>query len=211
MSEKDMMVMNNYVNEFEEYSTKIGNRVDLYRTVALKYGIKKAIYPGSHIDIFPSFVIPKVTYIDNFKGAIKFFKNQDKIQQYITSKKEYKDEPIIKFFGHNYEDDINIEKVDMIISLYADFVGQATKKHLKPGGILLCNDSHGDATLAYVDQDYEFIGIVNNRNQVKTNTLDKYFNFARPREIDVDKVLRTMKGPKYKLEPQCYLFRLKNS
>ncbi len=41
-----------------------------------------------------------------------------------------------------------IEPVDLIISQYAGFVGQETKRYLKEGGILLCNDSHGDATLA---------------------------------------------------------------
>jgi hypothetical protein len=32
-------------------------------------------------------------------------------------------------------------------------VAQATKQFLKVGGILLCNDSHGDATLVRFDED----------------------------------------------------------
>jgi hypothetical protein len=36
----------------------------------------------------------------------------------------------------------------------------ATKQFLKLGGIILCNGSHGDATLARFDEDFKFIGIV---------------------------------------------------
>lgn len=58
--------------------------------------------------------------------------------------------------------------MDLIISQYAGFVGQATKVYLKKGGILLCNDSHGDATLAYCDSDYEFVGVINLNNMIDT-------------------------------------------
>ena len=62
-----------WLKEFEEYKSKIGDRISIYSLVAKKYNIKRALYPGSHIDISPSMVIPEVTYVDNFKGTIKFF------------------------------------------------------------------------------------------------------------------------------------------
>jgi hypothetical protein len=37
--------------------------------------------------------------------------------------------------------ELDVEPVDLIISQYAGFVGQATKKYLNTGGILLCNDN----------------------------------------------------------------------
>jgi len=61
---------------------------------------------------------------------------------------------------------LEIDPVDLIISQYAGFVGQATKKYLKTGGILLCNDSHGDATLARFDHDFEFIGVMGMDNKI---------------------------------------------
>lgn len=58
---------------YKAYAKSIGKRQTLYTIVVDEYAIKTAIYPGSHLDIAPSMVIPKVTYIDNFKGSINFF------------------------------------------------------------------------------------------------------------------------------------------
>jgi len=60
--------------QYQEYVQKIGNRTSIYKAVARKYKVKSALYPGSHIDISPSLEIPKVIYVDNFKGTISFFK-----------------------------------------------------------------------------------------------------------------------------------------
>jgi len=49
------------IKEYEVYATKIGDRKALYIAVAKEYSIRSAIYPGSHIDIAPSLVIPEVT------------------------------------------------------------------------------------------------------------------------------------------------------
>jgi len=62
------------IKEYKSYASKIGNRERMYKAVQKKFNIKTALYPGSHIDIAPSLVIPEVTYIDNFKGTVKFFK-----------------------------------------------------------------------------------------------------------------------------------------
>ncbi|TNF06957.1 MAG: hypothetical protein EP317_05730 [Bacillota bacterium] len=199
----------NCMKEFEDYIAKIGDRKSLYSLVARKFNATRALYPGSYIDISPSFVLPDVTYIDNFNGAIHFFNHMDEIKRYVEKHKVYSEECSIKFFGSDYTDYINIEQVDMIISQFAGFVGQATKRYLKKGGILLCNDSHGDATLAYLDDDYDFIGVVLSNNTIETNELDKYFKFARNRSIDLDKVKTEMKGPKYKFNPTNYIFMLR--
>lgn len=42
------------IEQYKEYSNKIGDRKSLYKTVAEEYGLQTAIYPGSHIDIAPS-------------------------------------------------------------------------------------------------------------------------------------------------------------
>lgn len=141
----------NVLLEYLEYKSKIGNREELYKAVAQKYTIRSALYPGSHIDIAPSLVMPKVIYVDNFKGAIKFFKNMDLIKEYIIENKKYEEPCDIIFMGQDYTGELDVGPVDLIISQYAGFVGQATKKYLKKGGILLCNDSHGDATLSRFD------------------------------------------------------------
>jgi hypothetical protein len=201
--------MMNFIKEYETYLSKIGDRKALYSLIEKSYHIKTALYPGSYIDISASLVIPNVTYIDNFKGAIKFFQHMDEIKDYIILNKQYDEAQVIQFFGIDYNESIDMSEVDLIISQFAGFVGQATKKYLRKGGILLCNDSHGDATLAYVDDDFEFIGVIDSCNQIVSSGLDKYFKFTKEKDIDIHIVRSTMKGPKYKLQPSNYIFRLK--
>ena len=84
---------------------------------------------------------------------------------------------------------------------------EATKQFLKTGGILLCNDSHGDSTLARFDEDFEFIGIINSGNKFKNNNLENYFILSKERSINLEIVKEKMKGLKYKLSGGNYLFR----
>jgi hypothetical protein len=195
------------IEEYQAYTKKIGNRKTLYKIVADEYNIKTAIYPGSHIDLTPSLVIPKVTYIDNFKGSINFFKHIDSIKEYLEQKKEYPDSCEINFLGQDYNQPLEIEEVDLIISQYAGFVGQATKDNLKVGGILLCNDSHGDASLAKSDEDFKLIGIVDRNNKIKNKNLEKYFILPKGKSINIKKVKEKMKGLKYNEVAENYLFR----
>ncbi|MCD4715015.1 MAG: hypothetical protein K8R73_17210 [Clostridiales bacterium] len=196
----------NIIKEYLDYRNKIGNRIELYRVVTKRFETLSALYPGSHIDISPSLVIPKVIYIDNFNGAIKFFKNIDLIKDYIVENKEYEEQCDIAFIGQDYNKELDIEPVDLIISQYAGFVGQATKRYLKAGGILLCNDSHGDATLSYFDDDFEFVGVIVNNRIIDTN-LENYFTMPKSKDIDLIKVKEKMKGPKYVSSVENYLFR----
>ena len=197
----------NVIVKYLEYNKRIGSRKKLYRMVSKKYDIKSTLYPRSHIDITPSLVISKVIYVDNFKGAINFFKNIEVLKEYINENKEYEKPCDIFFIGQDYTKELNIEPVDMIISQYAGFVGQATKKYLKNGGLLLCNDSHGDATLSRFDDDYEIIGVIDKNNKIIEAKLDDYFELSNNKHIDLAKVKEKMKGPKYKLSAENYLFR----
>lgn len=197
----------NVDQEYIEYRDKIGDRKDLYESVSRKYDVKRVLYPGSHIDIAPSLVIPHAIYVDNFKGAFKFFRKIELIKEYINQNKEYDAPCDIVFLGQDYTETLDIELVDLIISQYAGFVGQATKKYLKTGGILLCNDSHGDATLARFDDDFEFIGVIGKNNKIIRTHLDTYFVLPKSRQVDLAKVNEQMKGPKYKITAENYIFR----
>jgi len=186
------------MQEFIDYRKSIGDRKELYRNVVDVFGVQRALYPGSHIDIMPSFVIPSVVYMDSYKATIKFFKKLEQIHQFIDTHKTYTENSEIVFIEGDYNLQYSIEPVDLIISQFAGFVGQATEGYLKEGGILLCNDSHGDATLAYCDPDYEFVGVVDSNNLIDTENLEQYLKFARTHDINVEKVRKTMKGQNYK-------------
>lgn len=198
---------NKIIDMYQEYGKKIGNRKALYEVVTKTFSVQSALYPGSHIDIAPSMVIPSVTYMDNFKGAIRFFKDIEEITEYIEQNKEYPDKSEINFLGQDYTTPFDIKEVDLIISQYAGFVGQVTKQALKVGGILLCNDSHGDASLAKLADDYSFIGIVNGQNEIQTHNLEEYFVLPKEKPIDRKLIQQKMKGLKYKKTAENYLFR----
>ena len=197
----------NIIKEYLEYQDKIGRRIGLYRVVSQSFGITSALYPGSHIDISPSLVIPRVVYVDSFSGTIGFFRNIELIKAYIDANKEYVEGCDISFIGQDYSQRLMIEPVDLVISQYAGFVGQATKDYLKTGGILLCNDSHGDATISRFDDDFEFIGVIDRNSGISDANLDDYFAVPRGRGVDLRHVMETMKGPKYSLAVENYLFR----
>ena len=197
------------IETYKAYRDKIGPRDRLYDVVQKDFSIEKALYPGSHIDISPSLYIPHVTYVDNFKGAIKFFEDLEILKSYIEGHKHYEERATINFRGQDYTRLKLQDKYDLIISQYAGFVGQATKQFLKKGGYLLCNDSHGDASLAYHDEDYEFIAVVSNQYKIIREGLEDYFKLKSQKPVDLEKVKKTMKGPKYQKTSENYIFKLK--
>ena len=192
---------------YEAYAQKIGDRKQVYETIASIFDVKRALYPGSHIDVTPSLVIPHVIYIDSFKGTIRFFKQLETVQELIDEQKEYDEPCTIEFFGQDYTQPLDIEPIDLIISQYAGFVGQATKDYLKPGGILLCNDSHGDATLARFDETFELIAVMSSTNKIDQTGLDEYFQLPKGKEVDITEVKKTMKGPRYTKQVENYVFQ----
>ncbi|WP_214699658.1 MULTISPECIES: hypothetical protein [unclassified Exiguobacterium] len=192
---------------YETYAQKIGDRKQVYETIADTFDVKRALYPGSHVDVAPSLVIPHVIYVDSFKGTIRFFKKLETVQELMDQRKEYDEPCTIEFYGQDYTFPLDIEPVDLIISQYAGFVGQATKHYLKPGGILLCNDSHGDATLARFDQTFELIGVMGSTNELIQTGLDDYFRLRKGKDMDIAEVKKSMKGPKYTKQEENYVFR----
>jgi hypothetical protein len=74
---------------------------------------------------------------------------------------------------------------DLLISSYAGFVSRAGKDFIRRGGLLLANNSHGDASLAYVDKDdWELIGVVTRgkKPKVSTQNLEQYM-IPKPKKL----------------------------
>ncbi|MBM7614160.1 hypothetical protein [Alkaliphilus hydrothermalis] len=202
----------NYINtSLHKDESKSFDRYHVFSEMAKQFSIKKAMYPGSYIHITPSFIIPEVIYVDTDKKALKFFKNEKEIINYIESNKIYSDRTIVRFEPKDYWMNLSVSKgyCDLLISQYAGFISQACKKYLKKGGVLLANDSHGDAAMAYVDAEFEFIGVLeygNGKYNFSNEDLERYFTFKRDRPIDITKVKKLMKGPRYKHTAEYYIF-----
>ena len=70
----------------KHYFDKNDESLDQFLILAKKFNIKSVLYPGSFVHITPSFVFPKVVYVDNSEIAKDFFNDQT-IYEFISKKK----------------------------------------------------------------------------------------------------------------------------
>jgi hypothetical protein len=189
-----------------------GDRREIFRLLVDHYDIQSAIYPGSYIDIAPSFYIPLTVYIDSFKKTNKFFEDKS-IIDFISKNQEYKKKPIFRYHNTNYNSDFGEEEesFDLLISLYAGSVSQSCKKYVKKDDILLVNNSHGDAGIAYMDKDYDFIAAIYRNNSqywLTSKNLDKYFIPKKPDLNITQAYLKKLgRGVGYTKTASAYVFR----
>jgi len=59
------------------YIDKSDERLELFKIITERYDIKSGLYPGSFVHITPSFVIPKMVYIDLDKRCPRFFQSNE--------------------------------------------------------------------------------------------------------------------------------------
>jgi len=186
-------------------------QVDLWRLLRDEFRISDAIYPGSYIQVSPSFIFPNVVYIDSNKNAIKFFKS-DALRGMVNARKEYPEDPTIVFHGIDYRNLIDgyRSKFDLLISQYAGFISDVCKSYLRTGGYLLVNNSHGDAGMASIDRDYKFIASVHRskgKYRLSTASLEDYFIPKKDVRVTKALLLERGKGVGYTKTAPLYLFQ----
>ena len=185
--------------------------IGLFRAIRDNFDIKNVFYPGSHVHITLSLIFSNVTYADSLRNTYKFFQEKGVID-FIEKNKEYIEEPNIRFYQQDYNKPFkDLEKeFDMIISQYARFVGQAVKPYLKKGGILVCNNSHGDASMASLDKDYKLIAFYrkysDDKFTISSKNLNEYLKPKRGNSPTKEELLKTMKGIAYTKSPSGYIF-----
>ena len=112
----------------------------------------------------------------------------------------------------NYENPVEKYHLqfDLLISQYAGFISNACKDYLKIGGYLLVNNSHGDAGLASIDEDYNLISTVHKvkgKYQLSDTSLEKYFVPKKDVEVTKELLFKTRKGVGYKKTAPLYVFQ----
>jgi len=185
--------------------------LDLFRKLKQAYSLESAIYPGSFVHITPSLVFQRTVYIDSDRRVGSFF-NDPAVTSWVESNKEYSGESTIQGFQQNYANKLSVDvgTFSLLISQYAGFVSKDCKQYLKTDGMLLVNDSHGDAGLAFIDPDYELIavGILDNGNWViKETNLEDYFIPKKGQHPSKSSIMKTMKGTSYRKTAANYIFR----
>lgn len=188
-----------------------GDRPRLFAAVADAVGGERVLYPGSFVDLAPSFVWPAATYNDMDRRAQQFFDDRDGVAEILRMAGVDPNERSIEFAAGDYADDLGLPDAsfDVLVSLYAGFISEHCTRYLRVGGVLLVNSSHGDAAMASIDERYRFVGAVLSRSgdyRVVTDRLDRFLVPKRDVEITVDSLHATGRGVAYTTTAFAYLF-----
>ena len=204
--------MNKIPNLYNEYFIKKNDeRSELFKILSDTFYIKNGLYPGSFVHITPSFFISQMVYIDTDKRCSNFFSDRLTLD-YIIRKKTYNKSLEIRFHHADFTNNINerAESFDLLISLYSGFISKYCKKYLKKSGLLIVNNSHGDASLAFLDKSFKMIGVAQRRGnhfKISDKDLSTYFKTKTGKPIDMEKIKKTMRGPGFTKIAYAYIFK----
>jgi hypothetical protein len=108
-----------------------GYRQRLFTAVAAAIPVNRVLYPGSFVDIAPSFMFDDVTYVDIDRRAARFFEDAETVDAIIAEHRS--DEAHWSFDAADYRDDLGLgdDSFDLLVSLYAGPVSDACG-HLIP-------------------------------------------------------------------------------
>ncbi|WP_445475441.1 hypothetical protein ACT9XH_01460 [Methanococcoides methylutens] len=187
-------------------------RADLFKSLKKRFSINSALYPGSFVHITPSFFFPEVVYVDSDPRAKKFFEQTGPVADLVSKKKTYDTDAVFRIISSDYSKPLDIAEntFDLLISQYAGFVSQACKRYLRTGGILLANNSHGDAGMAFLDHDYEFIAVVYVKGgsyHITDRNLGSYFIPKKKIQVTKEYLEEIGKGIGYTKTANSYIFR----
>lgn len=186
-------------------------RLSLFKLVAKTYTIDRVLYPGCFVHITPSFVFPSVVYVEVDKRAKKFFADPT-VYEFIAKRQAYPQPAHVRFHSADYtqsfpEPDASFA---LLISQFAGFVSHHCHRYLRMGGLLLANDSHGDASLAAIDPAYELVAVISHssgRYRLTDTKLETYFVPKSKIEITASYLFKLQRGVIYQKTASAYVFR----
>jgi hypothetical protein len=189
----------------------VGDRQRLFSAVAEAVAVETALYPGCYVDLVPSYVWPDVTYVDVDKRAKPFFGDHDGIDELIVEHGADPDRHAVQFVQADYTQDLDLPAAafDLLISLYPGFVSEHCTRHLRVGGHLLANPSHGDVAMTSIDPRYRLSGVVVSLDGdyvTQREELGTYLVPKRDLEITVEMLHQSGRGVPYTRSPFAYLF-----
>ena len=193
---------------------KQDERRELFRLLRDLFRIEKGLYPGSFTHVAPSFYIPEMVYVDMDKRCPQFFSDET-TRRFINESKDYSVASEIRFYYSDFSMEIPEKegRFDLLISLYSGFISRYCKQYLRKDGILLANNSHGDSSLAHLDEDFKFIGVIKRngeRFRFNDDNLDSYFITKTGKPIDKNAIEKNMRGPEFTKTAYAYVFRKRN-
>ena len=199
--------------DFTAYLDKTGDRSRLYLEIAAHTAARRVLYPGSYLDIAPSYVWPDVTYLDSDDRATRLFADAEVPMALAVRNKRYAGDPVITYIAGDYTrtlPELPAESWDLVISLSAGLVSEHATRCLKPGGFLLANNSHADAGLACTDPRLRLTAVVAlDEGRLSTIGLDRYLRPRRPPHPSRDDILKSGRAVPYTETASVYLFQVR--
>jgi SAM-dependent methyltransferase len=198
------------------HTSRNDERRGLFEIARTEFGVERGLYPGCFVHVTPSFCIERMVYVDSDARAAAFFAD-GAVRALVEREKVYDSAAEIIFYRRDYRAPLPLveETFDLLISQYAGPISEHCKRYLRPGGILLANNSHGDAGLADNDPEFQFVAVINRRGQrysLSTRDLDAHF-VPKTRILSADRaevrdyLLRLGRGVGYTKRADNYVFR----
>ena len=197
---------------WSQYRESIGDRSSLFGALADMVAIERALYPGSYVDLSPSTAVGSVTYVDTDARAARFFADDDLVQAELAGRTCPGAGREVRFIRADYTQrlDLPADSMDLLVSLFAGPVWESTGRHLRQGGWLLANTSHGDASLAALDPALRLTAVAvhrDDRYRFVTEGLEEYLVPKRPEAADADRIRMSGRGIAYTRSAFAYLFQ----
>jgi hypothetical protein len=194
----------------DHFVKKADERTGLFQALSAEFTLQRGLYPGCFTHITPSFFIPEMVYVDLDKRCPAFFAD-DATVQFVAARKQYAQTAAVRFYNADFSKEIPEpqQSFDLLLSFYAGFISEYCTRYLRQHGILVVNNSHGDAPLAYLNPAYRLIGIVNRKAErfnLAFDQLNGYFVTKSGKPLIKEELLQTMRGPAYTKAPYAYIF-----
>ncbi|WP_299445201.1 class I SAM-dependent methyltransferase [uncultured Phycicoccus sp.] len=195
------------------YRQSIGDRSGLFAALAAAWQPRRALYPGSYLDLAPSTAIPSVTYVDTDRRAARFFADPDAVAADLAGRTRPGAGAEIRFLHADYTAALPVADAafDLLVSLYTGPAWDSCRRYLAPRGLFLANSSHGDAGLAALDPRLTLVAAVHHRGdayRLDREELGTYLVPTAPAHADPDHIRRTGRGIAYTRSAFAYVFRL---
>ena len=185
-----------------------GDRESMFDAVRAWSGARRVLYPGSYIDVAASFVFEDVVYVDMDRKAKRFFADIHGVDELIGGRAT---DHTWAFIRGDYREALPFDdgSFDLIISMYAGFVSEACGRHVRTGGHLLANTSHGDVALANLDPRFELVAVVRTSTSgySVSEDIDGHCEPADGRDRSAEEIRDLGRGVKYTKSAAAYLFR----
>lgn len=198
---------------WSQYRESIGDRSGLFAALTDAWPIERALYPGSYVDLSPSTAIPSVTYNDTDARATRFFADSDLVRSELDGRTRPGAGEHVTYLAADYTQqlDVPVDGADLLISLFAGPVWEHCRPYLRPGGWLLANTSHGDASLAALDPALHLVAAVQHtgdRYRLDVDAIADYLVPWRPDAADAEKIRASGRGIAYTKSAFAYVFQL---